>query len=145
VNFYDVINPSNYLSHTSVPVDSNIWYSQSGLCSGADNMLNTAVLWIEPNVGVSNQAAVKPTVKIYPNPSDGIFSIVVSTPVSETMNIRVCNVLGATIKTTSANLTAGEQAVKMDLSDMHLPVGNYFLLLQSNSLGSLVKKMTIIN
>ncbi len=146
VNFYDVANPLNYLTHTSVPVDSNIWFSPTSLCSGTDTILNTAVLWIEPNgLGVNNPVTTKPSARVYPNPSTGKFNIVVKSPVSETINVRVCNVLGETIKTTSADLSAGEQVIKMDLTDMQLPGGSYYVMLQGNALGSLVKQVSIIN
>ncbi len=144
-NFYQASDATHYLTHTSFPVDSSVWFTQSTVCNGVDNILNTAVNWIEPKLGAGNPAITKPSVKVYPNPSTGQFRIAITSGADETVQIKFCNVLGIVVKTLSAHVSAGEQVVKMDVSDMHLPVRSYYLIVQGNGLGTIVKKVTIIN
>ncbi len=143
VNFYDVSDPFIYLTHLAVPVDSNIWFTKESVCNGVDNMVEAAVKWIEPSLGMANHANAKPSIKIYPNPSGGKFNMAVISPVSGSVTIRICNVLGATVKTSTADLTQGEQVVKIDFSDMHLPGGCYHVIMQGANMEPVVRKFAV--
>ena len=143
-NFYEASNPSYYLTHTEFPIDSPMWYTRKDICNGTDNILNSAVRWIEPKLGVNEQIVAKPSVHVYPNPSGGIVNIVVSSVADEVITVRLCNMLGATLKTFAANLIPGEQAVKMDLTDLQLQVGSYYVVLQGARMGTITKKLTVV-
>ena len=97
---------------------------------------NTASLKLSGGVGVKKDAPAKyPVSVIYPNPSAGVFYIMVGS-VEEEVTLTVTNTLGQIVKTQKGN-TAVRQTI--DIRDAAL--GTYFVEISTPSNGKTVKKV----
>lgn len=81
-------------------------------------------------------------VRVYPNPTAGRFTIELNAPQAEDLEIMVLSSLGQVVSTSTQQVYAGENTVKMDLSNQN--TGIYFVTLRA---GNQVKniKLNIIN
>ncbi len=77
---------------------------------------------------------------IYPNPSNGIFTLVVSTKSKQVLDIRILSQTGQPVQTLNKIEVSGKETRKIDLGQ--LSSGTY-LMQVSNGSGYLVKKLVI--
>lgn len=142
INFYDAANDTFYLSHTYYPIDSAIWFSQDSVCSNTDNIVTTAVQWINQSLAVNNLTTVQPSVKIFPNPSRGNWNLSIRSQVSEQASVTVFNALGCAVNRQTIQLNPGIQTLK--ISQVNLPPGSYYVHIVGNTLGSVTRELIIM-
>ena len=144
VNFYDVNDPTYYLSHTSVPVDTAVWLRQDSVCHGVDNIVTTAVDWIHhENVRVQEVSA-QLGVRLYPNPTRGNVTMAINTIAAADVQVSLINMLGTTIDRRTLHVNGGDQSMKLPYADLHLPSGTYQVVVQGDGLKPVVKKVTVL-
>jgi hypothetical protein len=89
---------------------------------------DTDIRWTPGAAGVTNDAAVNPSVTIgsfYPNPANHTAQIPVTLPEPGTLHLEVRDASGALMKTNSpATMSAGDHLITLDTED--LPSGTYF-------------------
>ncbi len=81
-------------------------------------------------------------VKLYPNPTNGIFRIEVISPVDDQISIYIYNEIGVCVSNTFKNVTKGSNIFELDQSV--LLNGLYFISLQGNNT-SYTQKLNIID
>jgi len=96
-NFFLVSDTTNYISHTMFPVDQRSWFNKDSVCNGSDNVVSTAVQWINNKLETQNIPDEKPSVFIYPNPTSGIISISINNLQDAPVSLEITNATGAVI------------------------------------------------
>jgi hypothetical protein len=65
-NAYLVSNPGNYLAHTELAVDEEVWFTQEDVANGDDTVVKAALKWINSMIYAhkvnSNSAFIRPTI-----------------------------------------------------------------------------------
>lgn len=133
-----------FLSHRNFPIDSFVWFNRASICNNEDNVLTTAIKWIKPDLSIRNLSVAPSTIKIYPNPSSGYFNIQINAPAAGSGQLKLYNSLGAVVAGMPINLADGDNKFKLDLTGLRLPTGSYMLELRSEGIGTMVKKVTIV-
>jgi hypothetical protein len=90
-------------------------------------------------VGINEQTDGS-IISVYPNPSDGLFTLVISTSSLKTFNLSVINNLGLTIFESDDIQVNGKVSRNLDLRSA--PEGVYSIILQNNET-HIVKKIII--
>ena len=80
------------------------------------------------------------TLRIFPNPNNGVFTIEVKSPKSERLNISILNQSGETVFSLHDLNVIGTTSEKLDLS--RLPQGSYIVQISNNS-GKMTRKFVI--
>jgi hypothetical protein len=88
-------------------------------------------------MGEPNQGG---TIAVYPNPSDGLFTLVISTSALQSFNLTVINNLGLTVFSSNDIKVKGTVRKTLDLRSA--PDGVYSIMLQNNET-HVVKKIII--
>jgi hypothetical protein len=83
------------------------------------------------NIETDNNSKI--SIKIHPNPTTGSFTI--QLPVAEDCEVRITNIMGATVYQSSMK---GEQKKQIQL-DGGLPAGNYTLQLRGKTINHIEK------
>ncbi|MFZ9295794.1 MAG: T9SS type A sorting domain-containing protein, partial [Bacteroidia bacterium] len=83
-----------------------------------------------PVLGINSTVLNETMLQVFPNPSKGIFNLLLNMPVQEMVQIRVCNILGHVISSLTLN-HADTQVLQLDLSAY--PKGIYLLQVQNAS------------
>ena len=83
-----------------------------------------------PVLGINSTVLNETMLQVFPNPSKGIFNLLLNLPVQEMVQIRVCNILGHVISSLTLN-HADTQVLQLDLSAY--PKGIYLLQVQNSS------------
>lgn len=145
VNFYEVINPTHYLSHTEYPVDQPVWFDRDSVCAGKDNIVSTAVQWIHQKLDIpTTMNNGQNRVDIFPNPVIGMLNIMIRSTYSEDIRMVITNIYGVTIGEYTQTIRPGNNEVRLDFDDMNLPGGNYILSVESVNTGRTAKKFTYL-
>jgi hypothetical protein len=137
----------------------NQWYLDNAAIPGATNQTYTALMtgtywdvvtlnscssdtsnhiyYLLIGIGEQNQAG---TITVYPNPSDGMFTLVISTVSAQTFDLTVSDNLGMTIIESKDINVNGKISKELDLSSS--PNGVYTIMLKNNE-SQIVKKIII--
>jgi hypothetical protein len=107
----EVVSLSSYAGQTNVLVKF-----QGN--SGYGNNLYVDNINIANNVGVTELTELNVDVNVYPNPSNGNFTVDVTTITTEDVRIEVMNSLGQVVYTTTANKVHGQNLYNVDLSNV---------------------------
>lgn len=83
-------------------------------------------------IGVQENSSAAVAMSLAPNPSNGQFSLKYKTDRNETITISVTDVLGKVVYTQNTNMTAGMNAVMLDLQ--FLPAGSYSVRVMGNTI-----------
>lgn len=143
-NFFQVSDPTYYMSHTEFPVDVPVWFNKDSVCNGTDNIVSAAVQWISSQINnVRSENILLPNIEIMPNPSTGRFGIVVSSQISKEVTVRVCNILGAPVWTSRNYVTNGQNRIVCNIAQHSIPDGLYFVYVDGIEKGSLVGRLII--
>ena len=152
--FISLHNDSNYLTEEIVAINNlqegntlvgyifggiestqeNIFFINDGTQSSASSLAFKVFI----NKTTLSTDEVKLTInniynlKIYPNPSKGIFSIEVFIPNTEKSVVEVYDILGAKVKSIKIERTIGLKEIPLDLSKM--ASGEYILVVNNNSI-----------
>lgn len=102
------------------PQGNNIWGHGKINAYGAVKMLLQ-------QMGVYNYSGSKLDCVLFPNPSNGKFTIDYTAPVSETVNVEVLDITGRNVLAETWKVNAGANLKDIDLSAM--PKGNYLVRL----------------
>lgn len=143
-DFYRAEENDFYLSHHNFPIDSFVWFDKASVCAGKDKVLETAIKWIKPELGIKDIQSMWAAAKVYPNPSQGALNITLQSPVATTVSISLLNVLGTETCSKTATVTMGENKLRVDYSDMNIPAGSYQVVIRGNGMATIVKKVTIV-
>lgn len=143
-SFYTPDNYYYHLSHHNFSIDSFVWFDKASTCAGKDKVLETAIKWIKPELGIEDIKTISATAKVYPNPSYGAFNILLQSPVATTVTISLLNTTGAEKASISATVSIGENKLRADFSGMNLPVGSYQIVIRGNGMATLVRKVTVL-
>nr|HPI53357.1 T9SS type A sorting domain-containing protein [Chitinophagaceae bacterium] len=135
-NFFEYTDTSNYLSHTSYPVNQATWFKRDSVCQGSDNVLSEAVQWIQQQISTSVSTTVKEHhFRYYPNPANDV--IYVSNLENGHMNIINC--FGRII------LSQAMKANTKTLIPLNAyPNGTYFIRFDTQN-NSEIKKLMIVH
>ena len=140
-NFFQASDPSNYISHTMVPVNFPGWFDRDSVCAGSDNVVTTAVRWIEGTEAVKNTTPTDMNVSVFPNPASDHINVAIASGENAVLNIKLCNMLGSVMSENAYAINAGSNAVKIDIKNV--TPGNYYLLIEGNG-SRVVRKVTIM-
>jgi hypothetical protein len=105
--------------------------------NGCSSDTSNHIYYIVVGIGEPNQEG---TIAVYPNPSDGLFTLVISTSALQTFNLTVINNLGLTIYASNDIKVNGTVMKTVDLRSA--PDGVYSIMLQNNET-HVVKKIII--
>jgi hypothetical protein len=105
--------------------------------NGCSSDTSNHIYYIVVGIGEPNQGG---TIAVYPNPSDGLFTLVISTPALQSFNLTVINNLGLTIYASNDINVKGTAMKTLDLRSG--PDGVYSIILQNNET-HVVKKIII--
>ncbi|MCB0837060.1 MAG: T9SS type A sorting domain-containing protein, partial [Bacteroidetes bacterium] len=78
-----------------------------------------------PFVAIDNSLNAKPEVRIYPNPSEGVFTINLNEIYASGIDISIYNLIGQKVWNQNFPVQSGEFGTQLDLR--HLPKSAYFL------------------
>lgn len=81
--------------------------------------------------------------KVFPNPSNGKFAVLINSGFSEKISISIYSILGRLIHKREESVAAGENNINFDIHNLNLK-GNYLLSVQSEGLGDM-RKMIFVN
>jgi hypothetical protein len=141
-DFYRAEDYNFYLSHHNFPIDSFVWFDRASVCNNKDNILNTAISWIKPELGVTDLLTSTLSAKIYPMPAAGNFNILLNTPVSGIVELNLYNSLGIMTAQTTSKVISGENKLNADYSE--LMSGSYILEIKGSGMGTITKKIVVI-
>ncbi len=105
--------------------------------NGCSSDTSNHIYYVVVGIGEPNQEG---TIAVYPNPSDGLFTLVISTSALQTFNLTVINNLGLTIYASNDIKVNGTVMKTVDLRSA--PDGVYSIMLQNNET-HVVKKIII--
>jgi len=97
------------------------------------------VMYLKNTTGTGNLNAAN-NVRIFPNPSDGFFTLELKNVRNQAINIRVYNLLGRMVESFHVNAGTGTSSHPLDLR--HLPDGLYMMKIQHQD-GTLSNKLII--
>lgn len=143
VNFYEVSNPTYYLSHTEYPVDQPVWFDRDSVCAGRDNIVGEAVDWIYKKLDVQENMLQSVEVNIFPNPAKDILNLTVVSRNAEQVTINITDIYGVNILRREQLLDAGTNNIRIDISKFDIPPGNYLLHL-SGANGNVHRKFVYV-
>jgi hypothetical protein len=144
VNFYEVTNPSYYISHTEYPIDMPVWFTRDSVCAGKDNIVSEAVNWINAKTTVPVFEKNKLDITTFPNPVRTDLNLAIVADRDEHITIEVMNIYGVNVLQQNHVLTKGSNNLKIDLSSLALPNGNYLISIEGKDIGRQVKKVDYI-
>ncbi|MFM2387742.1 MAG: Peptidase family [Bacteroidota bacterium] len=124
-NFFVHEKSWQHLTHLNYPVDSTVWFTSAGLCSGNDNVLNTAVDWINGLITwpAGLDATQNAIAQLWPNPAKDELQIDATT----SGDLFIYNIQGQLLQTHS--LTPGLHRIDITA----LPVGALLATFQSSN------------
>ena len=135
-----------YLCHTGVSVDEEVWLTQQGVVSGIDDVVASAIEWINntSSVDENNEEMVSDYYlsNNFPNPFNPITTIKYQIPELSLVTIKVYGLLGNELATLiNEEKPAGSYEIEFDATV--LPSGIYFYRLQAGSFVE-TKKMNLM-
>ena len=83
-------------------------------------------------------------ISVYPNPTVSKINIEITSTLSQEVNITLYNTSGTVVHGVSARLYEGENTIAMDIDNMQLPAGNYYIVMHRESGADIVKTITLI-
>jgi hypothetical protein len=144
-NSYPVGQPKQYLVHTDLAIDEEVWLTKEGVINGQDDVVNKAIEWIKTSTSVEKQEILKSgfiLMQNYPNPFNATTKIQFTIPVGaycsakgrtplRDVALKVYDVLGREISTlVNKEMQAGVYEIDYDAST--LPSGIYFYRIVSD-------------
>jgi hypothetical protein len=141
-----LVSNHNYLCHTGVSVDEEVWLTQQGVVNGVDDVVESAIEWINNTSSVEETNTEVVTGyhlgENYPNPFNPSTKIKYQIPERTYVTLKVYDVLGNIVATlVSAETSAG--SYEIDFNGTALPSGVYFYRLQTGSFVE-TKKMLLM-
>jgi len=100
---------------------------------------DSKVMYLKNTTGIGNLNTAG-NVRIFPNPSDGFFTLELKTGRNQVINIRVHNLLGKMVESFQVNAGSGTTSLPLDLRN--LPDGLYMLQIEHQD-GTLSNKLII--
>ena len=143
-DFYRAEDNTFYLSHHNFPIDSFVWFNRTSVCNNEDNILNTAIRWIKPELAVNSTISESTSVRIYPNPSTGHFNIMIKNATAGIAQISLYDPTGIRIGSQTTDLSQGDNKLRVDFSEKNLSSGTFILELRCNGSEPLLRKVTVI-
>ncbi len=159
-NGYPVDKPGEYLTHSTLEIDQEVWLTKEGIVNGKDDVVNAAVDWINLTTSVNDndEISVKDfsLEQNYPNPFNPTTKIKFSIPDGSlnstgsnlmgnlsAVSLRIYDVLGREISTIiNDQKSPGIHEVEFDGTG--LPSGVYFYSLELEGFPKKTKKMLLL-
>ncbi|MFC2103118.1 S41 family peptidase [Bacteroidota bacterium] len=131
-----LVSNHDYLCHTGVSVDEEVWLTQQGVVNGVDDVVVSAIDWINyaSSVEETNNEVISGYYlgDNYPNPFNPETKISYTIPVASFVTLKIYDVLGNEISTlVEKQKSAGEYEVKF--IGGNLPSGVYFYQLMADN------------
>ncbi len=136
---------------TSIFTPGTVWIKSPGIAGNSWNLVESfganyaRTFFLRPNfgnpvtVGLNNNKALDANVTLFPNPSNGISSIVIASEKAADYKVSVVDMLGRVIKSYELN-NASVETLTLDLSNE--ANGIYFVRVQSGD-ASVTKKLSL--
>ncbi|WP_179337805.1 T9SS type A sorting domain-containing protein [Winogradskyella ludwigii] len=139
-NLQDGVTHVGYVFGGIESTQENIFFINDGTQSSVSNL--AFKVFINKSTLSVNEVALNPNniynIKIYPNPSNGIFSIEVFIPNTDQNTLEVYNLLGENVKSIPIEKSIGLKEISLDLTNM--ASGEYILVVK-NKQHTLEKKI----
>ena len=153
-NSYPVNSPGQYLVHTDLPIDEEVWLTKEGVINGYDDVVNKAIDWIKAATFVENEGTLNNEFRLsqnYPNPFNPTTTIrytIPTPPVSSPLakgrmkegfvTLKVYDVLGNEVASLiNEEKQPGDYEVEFNASN--LSSGVYFYRMNAGSFTSIKK------
>lgn len=121
--------------------DAN-FYSMNNLLQGALTIIKSAKVHDSYLSTTTNNVQTTESVKLYPNPNNGIFKIEIDSRINDQVLIDIYNEVGVNIFKSVKSVTNGNNIFEIDQST--IPSGLYFVKMQSKNINN-VQKISIRN
>jgi hypothetical protein len=126
-NSYPVNSPGQYMVHTNLQIDEEVWLTREGVLNGYDDVVSKAVEWIITATTFEETINYNFNFKVsqnYPNPFNPTTKISYAIPQNSFVELKVFNLLGQEIATlVNQEKPAGNYEVNFNASN--LPSGVY--------------------
>ena len=129
-----VISDHQYLAHTELEMDQDVWLTQEGVVNNKDDVVEAAIKWINGTSSIeenNNELVLDYNLSNnYPNPFNPLTTISYSIPKKGFVSLKVYDVLGNEIVTIiHENKQAGKYKVEFEANE--ITSGIYFYQLKS--------------
>lgn len=145
-NGYNENEPNKYLSHTTIPVDFEVYFIPEDVANGVDTIVKEALKWIENNIVVSVENIETigdySLLQNYPNPFNPKTTIKFIVPKRGHYVLKVYDALGQVVKTL-ANNNFEQGSYSFEFRGNDLSSGIYFYTLSGENV-SLNMKMILL-
>jgi len=108
-----------------------------GYCGGKNGLFRK--YRVPSGVGMNEADKAALGMSVYPNPASGLFSVSFFHSSSGNVKIELFDLTGKPVKVMQHNLPSGEQTVKINIRELMLPEGIYFVRLNDGSSQSVSK------
>jgi hypothetical protein len=141
-----LVSNHDYLCHTGVSVDEEVWLTKQSVVNGADNVVESAIEWINNTSSVdvpNNEVDLAFHLGYnYPNPFNPLTIIKYKIPELSFVTIKVYDVLGSEVAIlVNEEKSIGSYTIEFDASK--LTSGIYFYKLKANNFTQ-TKKMILL-
>ena len=141
-----VISDHQYLAHTELEMDQDVWLTQEGVVNNQDDVVEAAIEWINGTSSIeenNNELVLDYNLSNnFPNPFNPLTTISYSIPKNGFVSLKVYDVLGNEIATlVNGEKPAGEYVVEFDAS--YLSSGIYFYQMRTGNI-NYIKKMVLL-
>ena len=151
-NAYPVNSPGEYMVHTDLPIDDEVWLTREGVLNGRDDVVNKALEWIKTTTGLKENIDIPLKFCLeqnYPNPFNPTTTIKYNIPYldsgtnnPEFVSLIVYDILGREV-TTLVNQQQNPGRYKVLFNGGELGSGVYFYSLRYSDY-SLSRKMLLV-
>lgn len=114
-NFFLLSEQNKYLSHSALEIDFPVWLSKDGVHNGEDDVINSAVNWINSSTDITDEYSDNSEFMIFPNPVSNMLNVKNYKPDGL---VQIYNILGVKVIET-------EMSDRIDVSE--LPTGLYII------------------
>jgi len=143
-DFYRAEDNTLYLSHRNFPIDSFVWFDRTKVCNNEDNILTTAIQWIQSSDVVKDiKNSSQATVRIFPVPSAGEFDIILTSPVSTTCIVSVYDMPGTEAAQMTFDVSAGSNKLHLKCDEI-AGSGTYLVVIRGAGIDPITRKVMII-
>ncbi|MCB0283601.1 MAG: T9SS type A sorting domain-containing protein [Calditrichaeota bacterium] len=144
-NGYPVNKAGEYLTHTNLEIDRDVWLTQEGILNNQDDVVSEAVDWINLSSGIvpaGNPVNSFTLFQNYPNPFNPTTTISYIAPANVQIEIKIFNIQGREIFSFQRNhKDTGKHEIQFD--GFSIPSGLYFYSISTGYFKE-TKKMILI-
>lgn len=125
-----LVSNHEYLCHTGVNVDEDVWLSQEGVVSGVDDVAEAAINWINGYTGINNLEQ-KSATEIYPVPTNDFITLNLKGAILKECKLQIFDISGKKLFYKLINPSQNQQTFTIDINNFSQ--GLYFLKISSEN------------